>query len=178
MPQQQPRPAETGMGLTEQPLSSLEVFEAQQIPTLVLKVHGQPMDRMPEVFDAAFRAIFPAMAQHGLSPSGPAFALYHRAPDETADFEVGMPLAQAAPSTIEAVDGMRLEPSWLPGGRAARISHLGGYDQLSAAWAGFMGQVAAAGAAPEMPFWEVYVTEPRPGMDPSQLRTDLFTRVS
>jgi hypothetical protein len=34
------------------------------------------------------------MAQHGLTPSGPAFALYHRAPDETADFEVGMPLTE------------------------------------------------------------------------------------
>lgn len=174
---QESTPSGSPMGLSQEPVTSLEVFEAQQVPTLVLKVHGQPMDRMPEVFDTAFRAIFPAMAQHGLTPSGPAFALYHRAPDETADFEVGMPLTEPSESVIEAADGVRLEPSWLPGGRAARISHLGGFDQLSTAWAGFMGQVAVAGETPELPFWEVYVTEPSPEMDPVDLRTDLFTRL-
>lgn len=171
-------PSGSPMGLSQEPVSSLEVFEAQQVPTLVLKVHGQPMDRMPEVFDSAFRSIFPAMAANGLAPAGPAFALYHRTPDETADFEVGMPLTQPAESVIEAADGVRLEPSWLPAGRTARISHLGGFDQLSTAWAGFMGQVTAAGESPELPFWEVYVTEPSPEMDPADLRTDLFTRLA
>ena len=37
--------------------------------------------------------------------------------------------------------------------------------------------MSAAGATPELPFWEIYATEPRPGMDPAELRTDLFTRV-
>ena len=41
-----------------------------------------------------------------------------------------------------------------------------------------MGQVAAAGETPELPFWEVYVTEPSPEMDPADLRTDLFTRLA
>lgn len=174
---QEPSPTGSPMGLSEEPVSSLEVFEAQQVPTLVLKVHGQPMDRLPAVFDTVFRAIFPAMAANGLAPAGPAFALYHRTPDETVDFEVGMPLAASAQSAIETGDGVRLEPSWLPAGRTARVSHLGGYDQLGAAWAGFMGQVTAAGETAELPFWEVYVTEPSPEMDPAQLRTDLFTRL-
>ena len=59
---QESTPFGSPMGLSQEPVTSLEVFEAQQAPTLVLKVHGQPMDRMPEVFDTAFRAIFPAMA--------------------------------------------------------------------------------------------------------------------
>lgn len=36
-----------------------------------------------------------------------------------------------------------------------------------------MQQVAADGRQPALPFWEVYVTEPSPEMDPATLRTDL-----
>lgn len=41
-----------------------------------------------------------------------------------------------------------------------------------------MGDVAARGEHPSLPFWEIYVTEPRPHMDPATLRTDLVTALS
>ena len=37
-----------------------------------------------------------------------------------------------------------------------------------------MGAIGGMGRAPGSPFWEVYVTEPSPDMDPATLRTDLF----
>ena len=37
-----------------------------------------------------------------------------------------------------------------------------------------MASVVAAGRAPAFPFWEVYVTEPTPDVDPGSMRTDLF----
>lgn len=61
----------SGLQLSDEPVGEVEIFEASQIPTLVVKVHGHPADRMPEVFDAVFRAIFPAMGRHGLTPAGP-----------------------------------------------------------------------------------------------------------
>ena len=41
-----------------------------------------------------------------------------------------------------------------------------------------MGGIVAADKAPAFPFWEVYVTEPSPDMDPATLRTDLVTLVT
>jgi effector-binding domain-containing protein len=38
-----------------------------------------------------------------------------------------------------------------------------------------MEALAAGGTPPGTPFWEVYVTEPSPDMNPATLRTDLFT---
>lgn len=45
------------------------------------------------------------------------------------------------------------------------------------------GRASAQGAPgrrkhPSLPLWEIYVTEPRPDMDPATLRTDLVTALS
>ena len=71
-------------------------------------------------------------------------------------------------------DGRRIAASELPAGDVAVISHLGAYDGLGQAWGRLMGSVGAMGRTPGTPFWESYVTEPSPNMDPATLRTDLF----
>ena len=71
-----------------------------------------------------------------------------------------------------------LTASELPAGTIARTTYVGGYDGLGAAWGAFLGEIGASGRAPDVPFWEVYVTEPSPDADPATMRTDLFTRVT
>lgn len=157
--------------------TAMVVVETAEIPTAVVKFTNWAMARMEEAFDTTFSELPAALAHRNLAPAGPAFSLHHRMPDDTADFEVGLPLSAPLETAIETPEGLRIEPSWLPGGRAAALSALGGYDRLPEAWAGLLEAVAAAGAEPELPFWEVYVTEPSPEADPESMRTDLFTRL-
>lgn len=156
--------------------SHVEIVEAQAVPTVVVRAQDCPMERLAELFDTTFAALFAALAQHGLAPAGIPFSLHHRIPDSTADLEVGIPVTAPLSGPITVGDVV-LTPSELPGGTVARTSHVGPYDGLGDAWGAFLGAVVASGRAPVLPFWEVYVTEPGPESDPATLRTDLFTLV-
>jgi effector-binding domain-containing protein len=106
-------------------------------------------------------------AQGGADITGPAFALYHGQPGETADLEVGFPTAEAV-----RPDG-DVEAGALPAGRVARLVHAGGYDELGASWQRLGAWIVERGHRPGPVMWEVYVTEPSPDMDPADLRTEL-----
>lgn len=160
--------------LTEAPRDSVEVVELDPTPTVVVRVSNYPMDRMRELFDGTFSALFPALEDVGIQPAGPAFSLHTRMPTETADMEVGLPVSAPLGAPVQAGE-LVLINSELPGGRAATISHVGSYEELGNAWGRFMGMVAGSGETPAFPFWEVYVTEPGPDVDPATLRTDLWT---
>lgn len=157
--------------------TEMVIVETAEIPTGVVRFADWSMERMEEAFDATFSRLPDALAAQGLAPAGPAFSLHHRMPEDTADFEVGLPLSAPLGAAIETPGGLRIEASRLPGGRVAAVSAIGGYDRLSEAWGALMEAVAAAGDRPELPFWEVYVSEPTPEADPATLRTDLFTRL-
>ncbi|WP_236864603.1 GyrI-like domain-containing protein [Brevibacterium daeguense] len=154
-----------------------EFFSASEVPTAVVKATDYPVSDLPALFDSAFSALFPALGERGVQPVGPAFALYQRMPDDTVDLEVGVPVEQPLAETIELEEGRSVEPSAIPGGRLAAVSHHGSYDALSEAWTDFMTDVSTSGSKPQLPFWEVYVTEPKPDMDPADLRTDLYVIV-
>lgn len=64
-------------------------------------------------------------------------------------------------------------PSSLPGGRIARLIHLGAFDGLGTSWEQLVAWVYEHGMQPGEVFWEVYLTEPAPDMDPAELRTEL-----
>lgn len=155
------------------------VFDAPAVPTAVVRATGVVMAEAPALFDSVFGTAFPAAFAEGMVPVGAAFALFTRIDDSPvgiADLEIGFPLARPLGAPIE-VDGTRVEASELPAGRVAVVSHLGGYDSLGEAWGRFTGAISGMGQSPRIPFWEVYVTEPRPDMDPATLRTDLFCRI-
>lgn len=129
-------------------------------------------DGMPAIFDETFAALVPALAEAGVQIAGPAISLHHRMPGATMTFEAGFPVAAPLDGQLEA-GGITFLPSSMPATQVATVSHLGGYDGLGDAWGRLMQQVAADGHQPALPFWEVYVTEPSPDLDPATLRTDL-----
>jgi len=157
------------------PYRELTVLDAPEVPTVVNVAKDYPMDRMAEIFDSTFTALFPALGEQGIQPVGPAFALHTRMPTDTVDFEVGIPVDRPLPRATSSGDGLTLSPSRLPAGRIAIISHLGSYDGLGEAWGRFMQAVEDSGNQPALPFWEIYVSEPSPEADPSTMRTDLVT---
>jgi len=124
-------------------------------------------DRIGEFFDSAFRSIAATAPGQDARIAGPAFALYHGMPADTVDLEVGFPTVRPVEPVGEVTPGL------LPGGRVARAVHAGGYDGLGAAWQQLGAWIGEQGGAPGAVFWEVYVTEPNPQMDPADLRTEL-----
>lgn len=124
-------------------------------------------EEVRDFFDRSFSVLGEALAAQDVTPTGPAFGLYRGIPDETMDLEVGYPTDRA----IEP-DGSA-EAGELPGGRVARVVHAGGFDGLGEAWQRLGGWIAEQGLTPAETYWEVYLTEPSPDMDPAELRTEL-----
>lgn len=170
--------------LGAEPVDGVRLLRAPAVPTAVVQATDVPMATIAGLFDAVFGKIFPVAFEQGLTPAGPAFALYTRltdGPDAAADVEIGFPLdgpllEQVHDDAVE-IDGLRLVASVIPAGEVAVTTHLGGFDGLGRAWGEFFGEIGAMGRAPGIPFWESYVTEPSPDMDPADLRTDLYCLV-
>jgi effector-binding domain-containing protein len=170
-------PAETPYFLAE-PYTEITILDAPEVPTVVQAVADHPMAEMAQAFDSTFSALFPALGAQGIQPAGPAFSLHTRMPTDTVDMEVGIPVERALDGDTTTDAGITLRPSTLPAGRIAIVSYVGSYDGLATAWGDFMQSLADQGHQPQLPFWEIYVTEPRPDSDPASLRTDLVTLIS
>lgn len=161
-----------------EPVPEAEFIEVDAYDTVVVTFTDYPMHEMTSAFDSSFAAVFPVLEQEGITPVGPAFALYHRMPTDTATFEVGIPVDKPLANPITTESGLEVKPSILPAGNVARISYFGPYDAMGDGWGAFMYAISAAGKQPDLPFWELYVTEPTPDIDPATLRTDLVVKVT
>lgn len=137
-------------------------------PTTTAVVRGVvPMAELPAFYDRAFGSLGPTITGQGVTITGPAFGLYRGVPGETADLEAGFPTDRKVDSDGEVAAGE------LPGGRVARLVHAGPYDDLGPAWQRLREWITQQGHTPGEQFWEVYLTEPTPDMDPHDLRTEL-----
>lgn len=126
-----------------------------------------PIADLPNFFDSSFSTLPEVIAAQNVTTASPAFALHRRPPGETADLEVGF----ATNSPVHP-DGEVMASS-LPGGRIARLIHFGGFDGLGTSWERLVVWVQEHRMTPGEVFWEVYLTEPSPDMDPAELRTEL-----
>ncbi|MEV5974868.1 GyrI-like domain-containing protein [Streptomyces sp. NPDC051921] len=97
----------------------------------------------------------------------PAFGLYHGASGETLDLEVGFVTDRAVRPEAGVVAGS------LPGGRIARLTHVGSFDGLGASWERLGAWMRERGMTAGEDRWETYVTRPSPDTDPRDLRTEL-----
>lgn len=125
------------------------------------------MDELPTLIDAAFEAI----GASGLGLAGPPFSVYYGDDEALFDIDMGFPVAEALPAPISGA--VPIEPSSLPAGDALALSHFGSYESLADGWNRLAAEATARRITPKC-YFEVYATEPVPGMDPADLRTDLF----
>lgn len=149
---------------------SPEIVDHVQTPTATVR-GTVSMAELRDFYDGAFGRVAAALERQEVTPTS-AFGLYLSPPGDQFELEVGF----VVDGPIEP-DG-DVVPSALPGGRAARLTHLGSYDGLGGAWEQLMTWVGEQGLAPTGPMWEVYVTEPTPDADPGSMRTDLFCLVA
>ncbi|PXX71723.1 effector-binding domain-containing protein [Nocardia tenerifensis] len=126
-----------------------------------------PVTALRDFFDTSFGALAEAISAQGLTVVGPAFGLYRGDPGDTLDIEVGFPTDRAVQPSGTVTVGS------LPGGRVARLLHVGGFDGLTSSWDRLHSWILAQGLDASSQRWEVYVTQPSPEMDPADLRTEL-----
>lgn len=126
-----------------------------------------PVAGLRDFFDTSFRALGAAVGRQQVAVTGPAFGLYREPPRETADLEVGFVTDRPVLPEGDVVAAS------LPAGRVARLVHHGSFDGLGGSWGRLEAFVREQGLRPGPLMWEFYVTEPRPGMDPRDLRTEL-----
>lgn len=150
--------------------SEPQIVEVAPVITAVVSGTVEPAD-LPSFFDRSFTLLASTVSAQGVAIVGPPFARYQRPPGDTVELEVGFATDRAVEPTGE------VRPRELAAGRVARAVHAGGYDELPSAWQQLMAWVQDRDltAAPE--FWEVYLTEPSPDMDPVDLRTELNLRL-
>lgn len=158
-----------------EPATECQVEEVPEVPTAVVALRDFPMYEMPSLMDGTFSYLARALEQLGIHPIGPAFALHHRAPVATADLEVGFPVDAPLPEPLTLPSGYEVTASVLPAGRVGWISYIGGYGGLAEKWGAFTEDIGESEEQMTYPFWEFYVTPPAPDVNPSTLRTDLFS---
>lgn len=153
------------------------ILNLAEARTAVVRGRDIPAESIGGFYDDSFRVLTAFLRERSLTAVGPAFALHTRMPGQTMDLEVGFAIDHPLSGEHATEDGTLVHASVLPGGAAATVSHLDGYEQLAAAWSSLMEWVQANGHTPGLPFWEVYVTGPSPDGDPAAMRTDLYLPV-
>ena len=119
------------------------------------------------VMGPAYRELMDAVAAQGIATAGPWFTHHLRIPDDTFDFEVGVPVTAPVAATG------RVQPGELRAAMVARTIHRGPYEGLPAAWGEFAAWIAAQGQRPAAELWERYLAGPESGADPAAWRTEL-----
>jgi effector-binding domain-containing protein len=126
-----------------------------------------PAARIREVMGPGISEVLAAVAAQGLQATGAWFTHHFRRPAETFDFEVGVPVAG------EIAPVGRVRPGHLPAARVARTVHVGGYEDLGAAWGELATWITASGHRPAVELWEHYTLGPESGEAPQAWRTEL-----
>lgn len=159
----------------ESPFEEVRVAQAPAVATAAVRRIEFPVHKLPRLMDGVFSHLAEALAEQGLTPIGPAFALHHRFPVDTADLELGLPIDQPLTRSFTLPNGLLVEPSELPAGRVAIRSHMGGYASLAESWGAFVESCGDADEQMAYPFWELYVSNPAEVSRPAELRTDMVS---
>ena len=147
----------------------LEQPEIVQVPariTAIIRV-VVPRAEIRKVMGPGIGELMRTIADQRLKATGPWFTRHFSMQAERFDFEIGIPL----PTPVRAAG--RVEPGELPGGKLARVVHVGGYDGLPLAWTEFNFWLSSHEHEPKPEHWESYVRGPESDSDPKQWRTEL-----
>ncbi|MBY0402282.1 MAG: GyrI-like domain-containing protein [Cyanobacteria bacterium] len=138
--------------------------EFQRTATLHVVV---PRERIKEVMGPGVGELFSEVVSQGIAVTGPWFTYHHHIPNETFDFDIGVPVA------AEVKPSGRVRPNSLPALKIARTVYQGEYEGLAEAWEAFMDWMIMNGLTPGPNFWESYVTGPDVSENPGDWRTEL-----
>ncbi len=93
-------------------------------------------------------------------------------PEEDLHSHAGMQIADEIEIQDPAVEAVSIPP-----GDCAKLTHLGPYSGLPAAWGEFIGGLSSSGRQPSGPAFEVYLNDCRL-VPPEEVQTDLYQVVA
>jgi effector-binding domain-containing protein len=126
-----------------------------------------PRERIREVMGPAIAEVYGALGAQGVQPAGPWLTHHKKAPDETFDFQVCVPVSK------EVAPAGRVRSGRLPAAKVARAVYVGPYEGLGAAWGELRAWVAKSGHTCARSLWECYAVGPDSQPDPNAYRTEL-----
>ena len=153
------------------------IRELPEWPTVVMRVR-EPMATVDvgALVDRALPAVGARIEAAGLAIDGPPIVRYLDWGGDTADLEVGFPVA-GSPAVIaslsEAAAGAGPGRSRLPGGPCVVLVHVGTYQDLPSAWGRLMTWIWDRDLEPSGPMWESYTDNPDL-TEPAALRTEVI----
>jgi effector-binding domain-containing protein len=134
------------------PATAPEIVELPARQAAVVRIEG-PVADMPRMMGEAFDLTTQAITSSGASFAGHPFARYVTVEPQVVA-EVGFPFTR----TVIPTDLVYICD--LPGGRAVKVTHVGPYEGIGAAWHRATAWMAEQGLEQAAPGWEAYLTSP------------------
>jgi effector-binding domain-containing protein len=136
------------------------------------------MDGLSAAVDEAFPELFGWLGGRGIEVAGPPFIRYH-----VIDMQRDLEIELGVPADMTDVDGGRIRPGVLPGGRYVVLRHVGPYDGLVAGNAALLDWAREHAVA--LDSWDTsrgtawrsrvehYLTNPATEPDPAKWEVDI-----
>lgn len=137
-------------------------LEAQH--AAAVRGHVASTEELPEFLGSGFGEVINVLDKQGLHPTSAPFGRYRPTGDGGFDVEIGFPC-----SAVVEPEG-RVVPAELPGGRVARVLHVGPYDDVGAAYEALMSWIIDEGCVATGEPWESYLDGP----EVANPRTEVF----
>jgi effector-binding domain-containing protein len=144
----------------------IETKDLEQRYVATIRVKTAP-DRIGQTFDEVAPELHAQLAEAGVQPPNPMFAIYHGYGKDEVDMEVGLPLPKPIPTQGRVV------ARELPATLAAVTWHHGSYDTIREAFRAVEAWIEKEGRERTGPPWEVYWTSPADDPDPASWRTEV-----
>lgn len=145
-----------------------EIVDRPEIHLAVVRA-TVAFSEIPALYDRAYPLIFGALAAAGIAPAAAPMGVVHGTPDDGLDLSVAVPVREPFSAPAEASAEVSAET--IPASRTATLLVRGDYEQLSGAYQRIHAWIAEQGFEPTGVSWEQYLTEPKPGGDPSENET-------
>lgn len=142
---------------------SCEIREQTAQATLAIRTRSA-VERLPEVFGQSIGAIFAYLGELGEGPAGVPYAAYYNMDMQDLDIEIGLPVTRVLPGRGT------IQPSQLPGGKAATYLHTGPYNELGAAYDALNQFILDQGLQATGVAYEIYLGDPSQ-TPPQELQT-------
>ncbi len=147
---------------------SIETVELTEVKAMTISAAAVKNSEISAKLGEMLPAVFDHVMGNGGAPTGMPFARYDTLSDDTSDIEAGAPVAAHVAETDQ------IKQSKLPAGPAVKLTHLGPYENLSAAHTTLNEWLEENKREAAGPPWEIYVTDPGSEPDNTKWVTEVY----